>query len=305
MHSKISVVKIHSFAGHSDCIYSIEACYDQKSFFSASGDGMVVKWNLENPDKGELIAKMPNSIYALHFLKEQNLLVVGQNYEGVHLLDWESKKELKSVKICDTFIFDIQSHNNKLFVASGDGAVTVIDVVAWKVILRIDESKKSARSIAINVFTNEIAVSYSDCFVRVFDLSTFMKKNEWIAHKNSVFTLAYSDDNKILLSGARDARLKAWNAAANYQQVNEVVAHLYTINHIAINPDGEYFATASMDKSVKIWQSKNLQLLKVIDKARHAGHGTSINKLVWIDGSQLLSAGDDRVINLWQIEGIH
>jgi len=47
---------------------------------------------------------------------------------------------------------------------------------------------------------------------------------------------------------------------------------------------------------------KDLQLLKVIDKARHAGHGTSVNKLLWVQfEDQLLSCSDDRTISQWNI----
>jgi hypothetical protein len=45
-----------------------------------------------------------------------------------------------------------------------------------------------------------------------------------------------------------------------------------------------------------------LKLLKVIDRARHAGHGFSVNKLLWTNHhNQLLSASDDRSISVWQI----
>jgi WD40 repeat protein len=145
-------------------------------------------------------------------------------------------------------------------------------------------------------------VGYSDYCIRVFDLNSFQKKYEWIAHQNSVFTLAYSRDSKTLLSGSRDARIKTWDIENGYELKGEVAAHLYAINHLAISPDGNYFATASMDKSVKIWKAEELQLLKVVDKARHAGHGTSVNKILWINNEQLVSAGDDRVISNWMVK---
>jgi WD40 repeat protein len=57
-----------------------------------------------------------------------------------------------------------------------------------------------------------------------------------------------------------------------------------------------------MDKSIKVWDTEELKLLKVIDRARHAGHGTSVNKLLWTGfNNQLVSASDDRTISLWQI----
>jgi WD40 repeat protein len=57
-----------------------------------------------------------------------------------------------------------------------------------------------------------------------------------------------------------------------------------------------------MDKSIKVWDAAELKLLKVIDRSRHAGHGTSVNKVLWTDyNNQLLSASDDRMISVWDI----
>ena len=57
-----------------------------------------------------------------------------------------------------------------------------------------------------------------------------------------------------------------------------------------------------MDKSIKIWDAREYKLLKVIDKARHAGHGTSINKLWWSEYENLLvSASDDKKISVWNL----
>ena len=60
---------------------------------------MVVQWDLTNPMDGELIAKLPNSVYALHLPAQSDILIAGHNYEGVHLLDWRNKKEVGSLKL--------------------------------------------------------------------------------------------------------------------------------------------------------------------------------------------------------------
>jgi WD40 repeat protein len=53
---------------------------------------------------------------------------------------------------------------------------------------------------------------------------------------------------------------------------------------------------------VKIWDAESFKLFKVIDRARHAGHGTSVNKLLWTKyDNQIVSASDDRTISIWKI----
>ncbi|MFM7858067.1 MAG: WD40 repeat domain-containing protein [Flammeovirgaceae bacterium] len=301
--SHLQVMKLYTLTGHRDCVYTLEPTQNSHFFFSAAGDGMVALWDLEQPTEGKLIAKLNNSIYALHVLPN-NLLVVGHNYDGIHLLDWHQKKELASLRLTDSAIFDIKSVGNELWIAEGNGGVTVVDLLSFTIKTKIYVSEKSARVIAVSPSRQKVAIGYSDNYIRVFDASHYECNQEWQAHSNSVFALSFLP-NGDLLSGSRDARLKLWKQG-DWKLGNEVVAHLFAINHIALHPHLPFFATASMDKSIKIWSADTLQLLKVIDRARHAGHGTSVNKLWWSRHSQqLVSASDDRSISVWQIEGLH
>jgi WD40 repeat protein len=299
----LQVEKIRSLTGHRDCVYTVVPSNRDEFIFSAGGDGMIVQWNLDLPQEGELIAKLPNSVYAIHYLNKQGLLIAGHNYEGIHMLDVKKKKEVVSLKLSSSPIFDIQSLDDDLFVASGDGNLSVIDLNNWSVKRTLFHSEKSARVIALNPVAGELAIGYSDYFIRIFSLEDYSLKHEFQAHQNSVFTLRYSPDYKFLLSGSRDARIKAWDVSAHYVQAAEVVAHLFAINHLTFSPSGQYFATGSMDKSIKVWDAKELKLLKVIDRARHAGHGTSVNKLLWTSfKDQLVSASDDRTLTVWKLK---
>lgn len=300
--SKVQVTKLHTFTGHRDSVYTLQQTNEPHLIFSGAGDGMVALWNLKEKKDGELIAQLPNSIYALHYLNSRRLLVIGQNYSGIHLIDYQTKKEIASLQLTSSAIFDIQSFVNDLIIATGDGTIIIVDLEKWSVKKRIAPTEKSARAIAINETSGEMAVGFSDHFVRIFSLENYQLKHEFKAHDNSVFTLNYSPDENFLFSGSRDARLKAWDVRSTYNQAEEIVAHMYAINHLTFSPDGKYFATGSMDKSIKVWDTADLKLLKVIDKGRHAGHGTSVNKLLWTAfDNQLVSASDDRSISVWDL----
>jgi WD40 repeat protein len=299
---KIIVNKLHTFKGHNDCVYTLEKSDKDQIFFSGAGDGMVVRWDLRKPNEGELIAKLPNSIYALHHHKESNLLLVGHNYEGIHVLDWQEKKQVGSLKLTDAAIFEIKSIDNLLLIGTGDGTLVTVNLKTLQPVERIRLSEKSIRCIAVNKKFAEVAIGYSDNFIRVLNLNDLSLKYSFEAHTNSVFTHCYSPDEHFLITGSRDARLNVWDVAGGYSKVNEVVAHLFAINTIAYSPNGKYFATGSMDKSIKVWEADSQKLLKVIDRSRHAGHGTSVNKVWWsAHENQLISASDDRTISIWNI----
>jgi len=297
----VQVKKLHTITGHNDCIYTIERASSPNRFFSGAGDGMIVLWDLTSPDNGQLIAKLEHSVYALHYHPQSSLLIAGHNYDGIHFLDWQNKKEVASLQLTKAAIFDIKSSGDKLYIATGDGTVLMVDAKNMTIDKRITLTEKSARCIDINPENGDVAIGYSDNFIRVFDANLELK-NQWRAHENSVFTVRYSPHDGNLLSASRDARLKAWDSSGSYEKIGEVVAHMFAINHIDFSPDKKHFVTCSLDKSVKVWDIKELKLLKVIDRARHEGHRTSVNKVLWTSHyDQLLSASDDRTISVWHL----
>jgi WD40 repeat protein len=302
MPTKVQVEKRSTFTGHRDCVYTLEPSAAPHQFFSAAGDGMVVQWDLARPDEGKLVARVPASVYALHYLPAVHQLCIGQNFDGLHVIDLDSQQEIKSVKLTSAAIFDLKSDGKNLFVATGDGVLIVVDGETFAVRKHLKASDKSVRCLAVNRPSGELAVGYSDNHIRVFDLDTFTPRYAFEAHGNSVFTLQYTPDGQYLLSGSRDAHLKIWDVSNHYILAHSVVAHMYAINHICFSPDGKYFLTGSMDKSIKVWDAETTRLLKVIDRARHAGHGTSVNKLLWTDYQDLaVSCSDDRTLSVWQL----
>jgi WD40 repeat protein len=297
----MNVRKIDTFSGHRDCIYSLISDFNNQHFYSAGGDGLIVKWDVSKPDLGELVARVESSVYAMAFDPATGLLWIGQNYEGIQVVDPVEKKVVSSMKISSSAIFDIKIRGDKAFIALGDGVIVVIDIPSFAIQKYLKVSEKSVRSLSINEKTLEIAAGFSDWSVSIFDLDTHALKHRLKAHDNSVFTVQYSPDDQFLITGGRDAHLKVWDVQNGYELIQDIPAHMFAINDIVFRKDGAYLATASMDKSVKLWDATSFRLVRVVDRARHAGHATSINKLLWMGTNDLLvSASDDRMISVWE-----
>jgi len=300
--TKVEVKKLHSISGHKDCVYVLEQGPEENTVFSSAGDGVVAKWNLDDPENGRMIAKVPASVYALCYYAPRNVLIIGQNFDGIHLVDLESKKEVGSIQTGTTAIFDIKVVKDRIIVALGSGEVQVFNLTTLALEHQFKATDKSVRALAIHEELGHLSVAYSDNFIRTYDLSTWKLINEIEAHKLSVFAIRYSPDGRYLLSGSRDAHLKVWDVFGGYALKTSIVAHMFAINHIDYSADSKHFVTCSMDKSIKVWDAETFNLLKVIDKARHAGHGTSINTLLWSKHNNLLVSGsDDRSISIWKI----
>lgn len=300
--TQVEINKLHTLGGHKDCVYTLTQGPETHQFFSSGADGIVALWDLNDPENGRMIATVENSVYALYYYADRNVLVIGENHEGIHLIDMQSLIEVGSLKLSNAPIFDIKVVKDRIIMAQGDGKVIILDIATLSLVHEFSTSEKSARCLAINETTAELAVGYSDNCIRVYSLIDWELKHEIKAHKISVFTVQYSPDDRYLLSGSRDAHLKVWDVKNGYSLKQSIVAHMYAINHLVYSPDGKHFVTCSMDKSIKVWDAATFQLLKVIDKARHAGHGTSVNKMLWSNHNNLLVSGsDDRSISIWDI----
>jgi WD40 repeat protein len=303
MNAKITANKTDTYKGHRDCIYALEGGIEHGSFFSSGSDGLVVKWNLAEPDKGTLLAEIPSSVYALRLHKERKRLLAGKNFEGLLVIDLASSEVEKALQITQSAVYDLALTGDLYWVASGEGMLQAIHANSFELVFARKLSEKSARTLAVSPDGKWLAVGFSDFQIRVLNLQTGNLAYEWQAHENSVFSLAFSPDGRFLVSGSRDAHLKVWDVEAGFQLQKDVAAHMFAINAIAYHPTLPYLATGSMDKSVKIWDAVEFRLLKVLDKARHAGHATSVNKLYWEPTHEkLLTCSDDRTIGVWDIQ---
>ncbi|MEM1134882.1 MAG: WD40 repeat domain-containing protein [Bacteroidota bacterium] len=301
--SAIDVKKLAMFTGHRNSIFAMVHGREPSVFYSAGSDGMIVQWVMNEPDQGKLIARVPNTVYTLCYLQDSHQLVVGQNFDGIHFIDLHTNKEIASLQLTKSAIFDIKYDLGKLWVATGEGELIVIKHESLSIEKRIKISEKSLRKLALHPNGFEIAAGYSDHAIRIFSLLDHtLLKEITTAHTNSVFSLAYTPNGQYLLSGGRDAHLKIWETK-NYTCFEDIVGHMYTINDITFMESGAYFATCSKDKSIKVWHGTAFKLLKVIDKARYAGHGTSVNKLIWLGtNNHLISASDDNTISIWDLQ---
>ena len=302
--SKVNVQKLYELTGHKGSIYTIERGLSEEQCISGAADGMVVLWNQKEQNKGKLVASVPGSVYALHTIVEEKTLVIGQNHEGIHLINLETNKEFLNIKLTDESIFDIKRWGDLLIVACGKGELIFVNYKVNKILKRLKLSDKNLRSISIHKNSKECVVGCSDHSLKVVDLEKLELKKSITGHSLSVFPVVYSPDSAYIISGSRDAQLKVWDVSQDYKEIKSIAAHVYPINHISFHPDGKYFATCSMDKTIKIWDYETLKLLKVIDKTRHDGHSNSINKLFWSSSEayQLMACSDDRTISHWKLE---
>ena len=317
--SSIQVQKVHRLTGHEGAIYALAPGPSPELFYSVGGDGWIVRWDLRDPELGKLVAKVSGNIFSTAYLPDEQLILAGDMYGGLHWLDLSQPDQHQGIAHHKKGIFGIRKIGEDLLTLGGEGILTRWSINQRRTVESLQLSHQSLRGMDYSPEFEELAIAASDACIYLIDAKDWtVRQIIQQAHEPSVFTVKYAEAGQTLLSGGRDAHLAIWQREAMpsagrgeapiststvFTQKIKVPAHMYTLNHIAIHPSGDLFATASRDKTIKFWSTKTGELLKVIDTIRDHGHVNSVNHLYWTDyNNYLISASDDRSLGVWSCD---
>ncbi|HWX90280.1 MAG TPA: hypothetical protein VNY75_08240, partial [Rhizomicrobium sp.] len=80
----------------------------------------------------------------------------------------------------------------------------------------------------------------------------------------AVWTIAFTPDNKVLLSGGADGRIRFWDVASG-QLMRSVHGHRADVWSLVVAPDGKLVASGGEDGSVALWEMPSGQLRRRLD----------------------------------------
>jgi WD repeat-containing protein 61 len=296
----ISVQKLNDFKGHVAAIHTVIEDA-QGNLFSAGVDKHIIKWDKTSPDKAFVFAKTQEAIYSLYYHPISNLLFVGTSLGKVHVIDVDSKKEIKLYHHHQKQVFKLSEYNGLLYTLGGEGKMGIINLNTLQTQKIIQFSNDKLRSIDFK--ENRMALACGDSSIKIIDTETHKMQFEFKAHEKSCNVVKFHPTNNLLLSGGWDAHLNIWNES--FELIKSIPAHNFAVYSIEFSPNNTLFATGSRDKSIKVWASDNIGLPTSITFEKNMAHNYSVNSLLWSKENDVLySASDDKKIMAWNIHKV-
>lgn len=293
--------KSATFTGHRSGIYTLAHGDRPRTFFSSGGDGQVVRWSLDAPDHGELVATVDSAVFALHHDARRSLLFIGKQDGGIHVIDLAGRREVRAIVAHRNAVHAFRALGpDRLASCGADGVLNVWRSPTMELERSIPIIDGKLRAMAVTPDGRSLAIACGDGTVRMLETHDMNEVRTIDAHEVGSTSLAWHPEKPVLCSGGKDGHLRLWPAGTNVP-VLSFPAHRTSIYAIAFDPTASICATASRDKSAKLWDARTWDPVQRLDRTA-GGHTHSVNALLWSDGA-LITAGDDRGILAWDQNG--
>lgn len=144
---------------------------------------------------------------------------------------------------------------------------------------------------------NKLTAGSYDKTLHVWNAQTEEVEFELEGHEKSALTVAFSGDEKYLVSASRDLSVKIWSAKTGELLNSIEQRHSDNIFDVEFHPNTKYFATASADKTIRLWDIEKGAVIKT-----YAGHDKTVVDIEFSpDGYFMYSASVDGVVYVWEV----
>lgn len=297
--SVVEKKEICELFGHDESVNMVGFNEDGKYLISASEDFTVKIWNLALRCVELVIGKYSKIYLAGCISPKGNYLALRGKNEYIEIIDLKEIFEQHIIKIHTREIFSsIFSPDNKFIISASDAEGVLVFNMEDKKTNRIHSSEVARPClVSISHSGSILAIGCTTGTVGVYKFPESVKEGVLKGHAGKITGIAFTNDEKFLVSGSKDKLIKIWDLDTR-KQIWDIQAHLSKVTSVRLSPDMKYISSSSWDKTVKIWnyaeRREEYKITSFTDK---------VLSLSFSPSGLYLSAGcRDTVIRIWNME---
>jgi WD40 repeat protein/serine/threonine protein kinase len=197
-------------------------------------------------------------------------------------------------------------NGSRLFSASQDKTVKIWDLTTGQEALTLRAHTDTVRGLAISPNGYRLATAGADGTVRIWDAAPGEAQRpqhellNLVGHTEAVFGVAFSPDGRRLASVSHHGSVVLWDAASGQTLPVPPLPETNSCNSLAFTPDRKSLAVACSSGKIYILEAKTGQIQRTFPCPRPG----PIKQVAFSpDGRRLASAGWDRTVRVWPLDG--
>ncbi|MBD2179171.1 serine/threonine protein kinase [Pseudanabaena sp. FACHB-1998] len=295
------------FIGHSDNVQNLAISPNGKTLASASDDGTVKFWDLENDNPNPIreIRDQGGWVRAVVFISDREIATAGQD-KNIKIINIASGKIERTLSKHTNLINNLAIAPASNLIASGsyDNTVNLWQISTGKLLRTLTGHKDKIWGVAIAPDGKVVVSASRDKELRIWDVKTGETIKELKGHQSGVTAVLITPDGKQIISASNDKSIRIWDLASG-KQLFVLTGHDEVIGSLAITSNGKYLVSGSKERSdikdnsasIRLWNLQNRSSI-----ANLIGHVDLVNSLVISsDNLKLISSGQDKNINVWDL----
>ncbi|MFC4034434.1 TIR domain-containing protein [Streptomyces polygonati] len=267
---------------------------------TAGGDGLVQIWDAETGQGKRILRGHGRRVNAVAFGSDGSRLASGGSDGVVRLWDVRTGRRLNELTGSgDRLVSAVFSPAGPvLATAASTGHVSLWNAESGAFLRELDVETDHTWAEAFSADGDMIATANDDDTVRLWWRGTGSHVTRLAGHQGRVRSISFASDGATVATGCDDGRVRVWKVedSGDSSLTATLSAHTDRVYAVAFGSDSSWIGSASWDGTAVVWRGQ---------EARHVLRGHT-GKL-WTAAAHpsrplLATAGDDRVIRLWNAE---
>lgn len=117
-----------------------------------------------------------------------------------------------------------------------------------------------------------------------------------MGHLGAVYSIAFSPDGRLAISGSHDNKAKLWDVATG-RLIRTLLGHSRQVVSVVFSPDGRLALSGSDDKTARLWDVATGQVMHILQ-----GHSAMVKSVAFSpDGRLALTGSWDDTLKIWEV----
>jgi WD40 repeat protein/serine/threonine protein kinase len=328
-----TIVRQYEF---SDSAYDVYFSPDSKTFFSSALENETHLWDLESGERLLTLKGHTAAIFRVDFSPDGETVLTSSQDGSIRLWNLETGAEIHRFIGHSDYVYDVEFlPNGTQFISSSyDSTLRLWDIETDETSLIFDGHDSAVYQVLFNSDGTQMLSVSKDQTIHLWDTQTgelirifgpdSPDTEEIEGHSNRAISVAYSPDEKFIISGGYDNVMHLWDVETgellrtfgpDNPDTDEIEGHKPSTDEdtlpiwfVQYSPDGKTAFSASFDETIIQWDIDTGEIIRIFGKDdletdEIEGHLVGVLGVnVLSDGKRILTHAWDNTIILWDVE---